>query len=437
LALGEFVPKLYEQYQFNVEEGPWFKDAVGLPNSFVDKAPIRFIAYYLPQFHPIRENDEWWGTGFTDWNNVAKALPRYVGHQQPRLPMDLGFYDLRQADALRQQAGLAKRAGIYGFCIHDYWFSGHKVLETPLRILLDNPDIDLRFCLNWANESWSRTWDGKESNVLLRQKYAAGDDEAYARSILEAVKDPRYIRIGNRPLVMFYRPSFAPDGNATVAAWRKVFKAEGVGDPYVVMAQTFDEDPGKYGMDAAAGFPPHGGGWDLPNDRDWTELLDPRFSGNVVSFEALARTMLANIPKDYLLLPGVCPGWDNEARRTGRGFSFYGATPAAYGAWLKAASRQIMQSTAKADERIVFINAWNEWAEGAYLEPDRHSGFAYLIETRRVAEDLGGSDPGPMAEVESKMAASPWAAPRLSERNHLANRLRSKWRGTMAKLQNR
>ena len=213
------------------------------------------------------ENDKWWGAGFTEWNNVTRALPRYLGHRQPKAPADLGFYDLSAVEILRRQAALARRAGIHGFCIHNYWFSGEKLLETPLQTLLANPDIDLRFCLNWANENWSRRWDGNDKEILMHQRYAPGEDAGYARSILDAVKDPRYIRINGRPLIMFYRPNLLPDAKAAVQAWRKVFLAEGVGDPYVVMAQAFDAtDPTPYGIDATAGFPPHGGGFDLPND---------------------------------------------------------------------------------------------------------------------------------------------------------------------------
>lgn len=376
------------QYRFNVGRGPFHEGEAALPASPPPRLPLRLIAYYLPQFHAIPENDEWWGKGFTEWTNVTKALPAYQGHLQPRLAADLGYYDLSRPEAIRRQANLAKRAGLYGFCIHNYWFSGRSILETPLRLILENRDIDLRFCLNWANESWTRRWDGSESSILLEQRYAEGDAARYAESIVPAVADPRYIRIDGRPLVMLYRPSAMPDPLGTVTALRATFVARGVGNPYVVMPQAFgDADPRPYGIDGAAGFPPHGGGWDLKNDRNGLKLFDAGFDGRAIAFADLARRMLDNAPRDYPFFPGVCPSWDNEARKPGRGFSFYGATPRAYGEWLAAAAQRAGEA-ASPDERIVFVNAWNEWAEGAYLEPDRHNGFACLAETRRVIDGL-------------------------------------------------
>jgi hypothetical protein len=384
---------LFDQFRFNVAKGPLYEEADSIPGLPSEKNPVRLIAYYLPQFHSIRENDGWWGPGFTEWTNVVKSLPHYVGHKQPRLPADFGFYDLSRFDAIRRQAELAKRAGIYGFCIHDYWFSGHKVLERPLQIILENPRLDIKFCLNWANESWSRRWESSESDILLKQRYDEGDDVRYAESILPAVMDPRYIRVDGRPLIMFYRPRHAPDARGTVNAWRNYFKRKGAGDPYVVMAQVFDEvDPRPYGMDAAAGFPPHGG-WALPNERDRLKLLDYSFRGHIVSYDLLAERMLERTTADYRVFPGVCPDWDNNARKPGRGYGLYGSTPAKYGSWLKAASEQIIGAP-RSDERIVFINAWNEWAEGAYLEPDQHHGYAYLAETRRVLDGLAGCSSG-------------------------------------------
>lgn len=386
------MQRLFKQYRFNVGKGPLYEGAISLPEEPIEKYPVRLIAYFLPQFHPVKENDAWWGPGFTEWTNVVKSLPHYLGHKQPRLPADLGFYNLSYPDVLRRQAALARRGGIYGFCIHNYWFSGHKLLEKPLNIILENRDIDISFCLNWANESWSRRWDGSENDILLQQLYEPGDDVRYAESILPALVDPRYIKIDGRPLIMFYRPSAAPDARGTVMAWRKYFKEKGVGDPYVVMAQAFgDFDPRAYGMDAAAGFPPHGG-WDLRNDRDRLELLDYTFQGRVVNYDVLVRRMLENKNAEYRLFPGVCPDWDNNARKPGRGYGLYGSTPTKYGRWLQAAAEQAM-SARSSDERLVFVNAWNEWAEGTYLEPDQHHGYAYLAETRRVLDRVAGRAP--------------------------------------------
>jgi hypothetical protein len=371
---------LLEQHRFNVHPGP---DYEGRPPRYEGGAPpVRLIAFYLPQFHAIPENDEWWGTGFTEWTNVTKALPRFDGHYQPRLPGALGFYDLRDPDTLRRQADLARQAGIEGFCFHHYWFGGRQLLETPLHNLLANPDIDLPFCLNWANESWSRRWDGTEDSILIGQRHSAEDDVAFARALEPVFDDPRYIRVGGRPLLMVYRPSLFPDAAATVERWREHFARRGE-NPYIVLAQSFqDLDPRRYGMDAAAGFPPH-------RVRDFVQPLpirrrfDPRLGMLAFSYDDAARNSIAYRPSEFRLFPGICPDWDNDARRNGQGVAFLGSTPAKYGAWLEHVAGWVA-SQAPAEERIVFVNAWNEWAEAAYLEPDRHYGYAYLSQTARA-----------------------------------------------------
>jgi len=349
--------------------------------------PVRLIAYYLPQFHPIPENDLWWGKGFTEWTNVTKALPRFVDHYQPRLPGDLGFYDLRLPDVLRQQACLARSHGIHGFCFHHYWFSGRRLLGRPLEILLADRTIDLPFCINWANESWSRQWNGSESDLLIEQRYDHADDAAFCEALLPLFEDDRYIRIDGRPLLMVYRPSSLSDARAIVTRWREQLARHRI-DPYVVMPQAFgDSDPRRHGMDAAAGFPPHNGGWDAPQIQAQLQRLDPRYAGTVVRYADVAARSMATWPTAFRLFPGVCPQWDNEARRPGRGFTVHGSTPALYGHWLREACRYALNAD-RPDERVVFVNAWNEWGEGAYLEPDRHFGYAYLNETARVLTSL-------------------------------------------------
>lgn len=400
---------LARQYEANVRLGPSFVSAEEAPIA-PEQPDVRLIAYYLPQFHAIAENDAWWGKGFTEWTNVTKALPRYQGHYQPRLPADLGFYDLSSVETIARQAQLARRHGIFGFCIHHYWFGGRRLLETPLDLLLANPSIDLPFCLNWANENWSRRWDGAEHEVLIGQKHSPEDDIAFAKSIEPALRDPRYIRIEGRPLLMLYRPGLLPDAKATVARWRAYFMEAGVGDPYVVMPQAFDQDPRAFNMDAAAGFPPHPSGFERAHLANQVRPLVDRFDGAVGDYEEMIRISIANRPTAFRLLPGVCPDWDNEARRPNRGVSFINASPRNYGDWLAAACQQAME-VERSDERIVFINAWNEWAEGAYLEPDRHHGYAYLAETAEVLNDL--RDPARLKARRDRLAAT-LARPRQS-----------------------
>ncbi len=377
---------LLEQITFNTSPGPHYEaDDNGL--SPPTDPMVRLIAFYLPQFHTIPENDLWWGEGFTEWTNVTKAIPRFAGHYQPRLPGALGFYDATQADVLARQAAMAKRYGIAGFCFHHYWFTGRRILEKPLETLLAHPEIDLPFCVNWANENWTRRWDGKETDILLQQNYSAEDDLAFARSLEPLFRDKRYIRIDGRPLFMVYRPSLFPDMAATVKRWRAHFQSVGFGDPYIVTVQTQGSlDPGEYGMDAAVGFPPFWTCFDIPMRND-LEFLDPKFYGAVRHYRSLADSAIAAYGHDKRVFPGVTPSWDNEARRPQRPTCFSSSTPADYGRWLKAACAAAMRAFS-GEERLVFINAWNEWAEGAYLEPDRHFGFAYLAETRRVLDSL-------------------------------------------------
>lgn len=382
---------LIDQLAYNVAPGPYYEADVDGPSPIIDH-PVRLFAYYLPQFHAIPENDEWWGKGFTEWTNATKAIPRFEGHYQPHLPGELGFYDATSLDVLRRQAALAKRYGIAGFAFYHYWFGGRKILDRPLQVLLENEDIDLPFFLCWANDNWTRTWDGLFKDVLLGQSYSPEDDLAFAQSIEPAMRDPRYLRINGRPLLMLYKPSELPDAKATVGRWRAYFQSVGLPNPYIMMAQTKDLDPALYGMDAAAGFPPHGH-WKGPRVEPLPRLFDKNFSGKVFQYEAMVERSAAHQPTEYRFMPGVCLSWDSEARRTGRGLVFHGSIPAKYGNWLASACDYVLRHNPP-EERVVFINAWNEWAEGTHLEPDRHFGYAYLAETRRVLNDL--ADPEKM-----------------------------------------
>jgi lipopolysaccharide biosynthesis protein len=386
---------------------------------------IRCIAFYLPQFHPIAENDAWWGKGFTEWTNVTRSIPRFSEHYQPRLPGEMGFYDLRNPDILRRQAQLARQYGLHGFCFHHYWFNGKRLLEKPIEMLLSDTSIDLPFCVNWANENWTRRWDGHDEEVLLAQNHSPEDDLAFARSLEPLFRDPRYIRIGGRPLLMLYRPAILPNAAETVLRWREHFIDAGLGNPYLVMAQVRnDGDPKKYGMDAVAGFPPFWTGSALPRLQSSVELLDPNFKGEIVDYEAMAMATVDSYQTDVKLFPGVCPGWDNEARRPGKGFCFVGSTPEKYGRWLQAACNHALAAE-DPDERIVFINAWNEWAEGAYLEPDRHFGYAYLAETARVLSRalLHRPTPGNKKQASTNLARQ---SPKVGWSPNLGMRRRAK-----------
>ncbi len=373
----------FEQLERNHAPGPLFEaegDDVRADGPF----PVRLFAYYLPQFHPIAQNDAWWGKGFTEWTNVTKALPRFAGHYQPHLPADLGFYDLRLPETLRAQVALAKRYGIAGFCFHWYWFSGERLLERPLDLFLEHRDIDFPFFINWANENWTRRWDGAESAVLIHQRHRPEDVTSIADAFLDIMKDPRYLRVDGRPVLMVYRASALPDAARTITRWRRHFHERGENDPYILMPLAFDEfDPLEHGMDAAVQFPPHFGGAHIERPARRVNFFERTHENVLYEYGDIADRACAWDEIDFPIHRCVCPGWDNEARKPRRGLVLVGSTPRRYGHWLGRAIRDTIRDREPL-RRLLFVNAWNEWAEGAHLEPDRHFGHAYLRETCRA-----------------------------------------------------
>jgi glycosyltransferase involved in cell wall biosynthesis len=354
-------------------------------SSLVAPPKARAIAFYLPQFHPIAENDAWWGKGFTEWTNVSKAQPQFLGHYQPHLPGELGFYDLRLPDVMRRQIELARLYGIEAFCFHYYWFSGRRLLERPLEQYLADPSLDLPFCLCWANENWTRRWDGMETDVLLGQVYNDDNDEAFILDLITALRDPRYLRLDGRPLVVIYRPSLLPDCRRTLQHWRETCRREGVGEIFLAMVQFDRLDPTEFGFDAALEFPPHKLASGLACANAELQLINPEYRGYSVRYQDIVQVAESMPVPDYPLMRGVFPSWDNEARKPGRGYTFVGSTPQLYRRWLESAIGYAIEHPV-AGESVVFINAWNEWAEGAHLEPDRKYGYAYLQATRDALE---------------------------------------------------
>lgn len=358
-------------------------DYVALPQGLTppEQVVAKAIAFYLPQFHPIAENDEWWGRGFTEWTNVSKALPQFIGHYQPRLPGELGFYDLRLVEVMRRQAELAKLFGVHGFCFHYYWFSGRRLLERPLDQLIANPDIDLPFCLCWANENWTRRWDGHENDVLLGQSYTEEDDRNFIIDTSVYLRDPRYIHIDGKPLLIVYRPSLLPDIKRTLNIWREYCRDTGIGEIFISMVQFDVDDPRPLGFDAALEFPPHKVARFVHPINHRLQIVNDAYQGHVIEYGELVDNARNWPVPEYPLFRGVAPSWDNEARKPGKGYTFANSTPALYHQWL---SNSIGYAKAHPveGEQIVFINAWNEWAEGAHLEPDRRYGYAYLQATR-------------------------------------------------------
>lgn len=352
-------------------------------------AKAKTIAFYLPQFHAFEDNDRWWGTGFTEWRNVTRGTPRYAGHYQPRIPRDLGFYDLNDESVLHKQSAMAKRNGIDTFCFYYYWFNGKRLMDKPLDMFAE-AEMEQDFCIMFANENWTRTWDGFESEVLIEQDYRDEDEDAFIEDTARYMRNPRYLQVDGRPLFIIYRPGLLPMAKETLARWRDKW-TEAVGTkPWMLMVQGFgDEDPREFGLDGAVEFPPHKVCKDIPNMHDQLHILDPNYEGYAKAYTDVIKRSLSEKPPAFPLIKTVVPHWDNDARREGRGFTMHGSTPALYEKWLSGAINYATNNPFK-EEPLVFINAWNEWAEGAYLEPDVHYGHAYLNATKRAVHGLTG-----------------------------------------------
>jgi len=351
---------------------------------------VRLIAFYLPQYHPIRENDKWWGKGFTEWTNVTRARPLFYGHYQPRLPSELGFYDLRVPEVREAQADLAREHGIYGFCYYYYWFSGKRLLYRPLDEMLQTGRPDFPFCVCWANENWSRRWDGLDSEILIAQSYSEEDDREFIKALARMFDDKRYIRVNGKPLVLIYRVGLLPDPVRTTQIWREYCQCEGIGEIYLSSVQSFGDmrDPESLGFDAAVEFPPQAMAVRVESPHG---MICQNFEGMFFDYVQTAENYCNRSLPDHRLFRTVMVSWDNSARREEMGHIFLNAEPEHYGRWL----RQAIDETRKfkfGDERLVFINAWNEWSEGNYLEPDLRNGRKYLEETVNAVKDLAVSD---------------------------------------------
>lgn len=357
-----------------------------------DEGSPKPVCFYLPQFHTIPENDAWWGEGFTEWTNVTRAVPQYIGHEQPRLPDALGFYDLSHIDPIRKQVELARHYGIHGFCFYYYWFSGRLILEKPLELFLAAADIDFPFCICWANENWTRGRNGSE-DIMLRQDHHNEKPDQFAVDVAPILRDPRYIRVGGKPLLIIYRPPIIPDFAARVTRWREVFRGEGVGEVAVYMVQGFLRyDPRPWLCDGAIEFPPHNIGFHYnPSETSAFAVVNPNYSGTIVTAERVLKRARHSQAQDhdYPWIRGCNPSWDNEARRPGRGWTMHGTTPDFFERWLRYITGEGHPGPVRNPENYVFINAWNEWAEGAYLEPDRRFGYAHLNRIARVLQSSG------------------------------------------------
>lgn len=360
----------------------------------------QLISVVLPQFHPIPENDAWWGRGFTEWTNVARATSLFQGHQQPQLPADLGFYDLRLPEARLAQADLARQYGITGFCYYHYWFSGRQLLERPVQEIITSGEPDFPFCLCWANEPWSRRWNGSDKDVLMPQSYSTEDDIAHFHSLLPALRDPRYIRIEGRPLLIVYRLGHMDAPQRTFDCWRRLAEKEGLGQLMIGQFESFEQADSKTlgaaGVDLSIEFAPDWRRLGPARTPSFADRLKARISGatpaywqhTVSEYSDMVLNMSRRETPDYQFLRCVTPGFDNSARKKQGANILAGSTPELYGRWLEETLKWTTEHSPKS-RQVVFINAWNEWAEGNHLEPCQHHGLAYLQATADARRRAG------------------------------------------------
>lgn len=346
-------------------------------------APPKLICFYLPQFYPFKENNEWWGTGFTEWTNVSKAQPLFPGHYQPHLPTEFGFYDLRVRETRQEQIRVAKEFGVDAFCYHYYWFSGKRLLDKPVDDMLADPASDMPFCLSWANENWTRRWDAAENEVLIAQQYRPDDAERFIDDLIPFFKDKRYLQVDGLPFLIVYRPQHLPDARQTVKIWRERIRRYSFNDLHVCCALTHgNTDYEQYGFDSGVEFPPH----NLVGVKAVTKI--PYFNehvGAVLDFQNVASHYMRRTYPGPRIHKTVFPSWDNTARTGERAYIILNGTPANYEYWLSQAFEETRDRN-PAGGGLVFINAWNEWAEGCHLEPDRKYGRQFLEATKRVKD---------------------------------------------------
>jgi len=355
-----------------------------------ESTKVRAIAFYLPQYHPIPENDEWWGKGFTEWTNVTKAKPLFKGHHQPHLPADLGFYDLRLPEARQAQADLARQHGIHGFCYYHYWFNGKRLLERPFNEVIESSQPDFPFCLAWGNQTWSGIWHGLQDKILVEQTYPGKEDyEAHFHSLIKAFTDPRYIKIDDKPVFLIYRPQELPNTLEFTDYWRELSLKVGLkGMYFIAIVNPYSWDGELNGFDGVTSHPPFDILSQVPPTvldriarkifrKNYREFLQEYFSiPSIYKYSEFVQ-----YAKDYRIsrdgfFPCICPNWDNTPRSGINGKVIQNSTPELFRIHLRDAIESVSQRNNK--ERFIFIKSWNEWAEGNYLEPDQKFGTSYL-----------------------------------------------------------
>lgn len=380
----------------------------------------KVLAIYLPQFHPIPENDKAWGDGFTEWTNVKKAQPEFEGHYQPHVPhADVGYYDLRDIDVLKKQAKMAGKYGIYGFAYYHYWFNGKRLLNLPLDNMLKSSEPDFPFCYIWANEPWSKRWDGSENDIIQGQNYSPEDDLNHIRYLCENVfPDKRYIKINGKPLFFVYRTELLPDACKTAGRWRNEVKKYGFEDIYLGRVENFISGiiPQSINFDAALEFAP---------DRKELSLYKHHYENETLlytsfSYQETVANMIAK-EYDYKVFRSVFPSWDNTPRKKNNITVYEGETPRLFAYFLSDRLKYTRKNFSK-EESFVFINAWNEWGEGCHIEPDKKNGYAYL---EAVRETLYTEQIDPPVEYSHFLEKDRYRL--LQEKNKLSNEHKSRY----------
>lgn len=370
---------------------------------------VRFIAIYFPQFHAIPENDKWWGAGFTDWVNVKRAKPLYADHYQPRVPV-AGYYDQSDARVIRRQVEMAREYGLSGFCHYHYWFEGKQLLETPTNLFLDMKELDFPFCLSWANETWSRRWDGQEHHILQLQTHSPTVKawEQHFQYLIRAWTDPRHLRVDGRPIFFIYRPDKIEKPGEMFDYWQTRARNYGLDGLYFVAVSQYKTPAWETlrHFDAVFRFQPAVATVTLAEAnppfyrRHFARLramiprplairlqaaIDSMHRPNILDYDDVWQKIIEQpVDRAITTFEGAYVDWDNTARYGERATIYRGARPERFQHWLGRLADKVRANN-RPDERLVFINAWNEWAESAYLEPDERWGDRYLQAVRNVA----------------------------------------------------
>lgn len=352
------------------------------------KNNLKLIALYLPQFHTISENDEWWGKGFTEWTNTKPAPTLFEGHYQPHEPHeDIGYYDLSDVNVMIRQAKMAKDYGLHGFCYYYYWFNGRTLLEKPLQNMLKTPEVDIPFCLCWANHNWTRSWDTGNKEVLLEQTYDESTNTRFIDDLSCYFEDKRYIRIENKPVLLIYNIEEIPSPRKTVEEWRAYAQKKYGYDLYIVIVQQAGRyNPYDYSAQSAVEFTPNFISSHSLREKSKCPTLAEGTRATFYDYIKNAKLYIHRPTESYPLFRCVFPMFDNTARRKKKSpWMFLGAEPKNFKVFLfEQARRSILELPQ--DKQYLFINAWNEWAEGAHLEPDKKFGYQLLDICRELAE---------------------------------------------------